>query len=88
MWPWNAATGHGKQKRWRNADSRKMEPGAPATREAVGPVTLSIKEAAGAFGIGRSTIYKLINDRQLQTIKIGNRTLVTMASIRRLAGIK
>ncbi|MCL6739837.1 helix-turn-helix domain-containing protein [Sphingomonas sp. RB56-2] len=45
---------------------------------------LSIKDAVGLLGLGRTTIYKLIGDGQLQAVKIGNRTLVKMASVRSL----
>ncbi|WP_348538690.1 helix-turn-helix domain-containing protein [Sphingomonas brevis] len=48
------------------------------------PLMLSIKDAVGLLGLGRTTIYKLIGDGQLQAVKIGNRTLVKMASVRSL----
>jgi excisionase family DNA binding protein len=41
-----------------------------------------INEAAKSIGVGRSTIYKLIAEGQLQTIKIGRRRLVKTESIR------
>jgi excisionase family DNA binding protein len=46
----------------------------------------SIAEAQRALGIGRSTAYRLIQNGSLETVKIGRRTLITMASIRALAG--
>lgn len=46
----------------------------------------SIAEAQRALGIGRSTAYNLINEGKLETVKIGRRTLVTISSIRLLAG--
>lgn len=46
----------------------------------------SIPEAQRALGIGRSTAYRLIGNGSLETIKIGRRTLITMSSIRALAG--
>ncbi|MCL6741766.1 helix-turn-helix domain-containing protein [Sphingomonas sp. RB56-2] len=46
----------------------------------------SIPEAQRALGIGRSTAYRLIQNGRLETIKIGRRTLITIASIRALAG--
>ena len=58
---------------------------APAPRETIEPLTLSIKEAALLLSIGRSTIYRLIGEGQLHTVKIGNRTLIKTASIRNLA---
>ena len=48
------------------------------------PVATSVSGAAKALGLGRTTIYKLISDGQLETIKIGRRTLIKTASIRAL----
>ena len=56
--------------------------------ETIEPFTLSIKDTARFLGLGRSTIYKLIGDRHLQTVKIGNRTLIKTASIRSLVEIQ
>jgi excisionase family DNA binding protein len=46
---------------------------------------VSIKEAAHSLGIGRTKIYELINAGRLETVKIGRRTLVRIASIRAIA---
>ena len=46
----------------------------------------SIPDAQRALGIGRSTAYRLIEEGQLETVKIGRRTLVKVSSIRMLAG--
>lgn len=61
---------------------------APAPREKIEPLTLSIKDAAQLLSIGRSTIYRLIGEGQLHTVKIGNRTLIKTASIRNLAEVQ
>jgi len=53
-------------------------------KEAIERLTLSIKDAGRVLGLGRSTIYRLIGDGQIETVKIGNRTLIKTASIRRL----
>lgn len=45
------------------------------------PILISINEASKALNLGRTTIYKLIEQGQLETVKIGRRTLVKMASI-------
>lgn len=49
------------------------------------PLAISINAAAKALSIGRSSLYGLIKGRQLDVIKIGTRTLVTTASLTRLA---
>jgi excisionase family DNA binding protein len=43
---------------------------------------MSIKDAAKVLGLGRSTIYRFMGEGRLQTVKIGNRTLIKTASIR------
>lgn len=48
------------------------------------PLAVSINSAAKALGIGRSSIYSLIKEGKLEAIKIGRRTLLTTASIKRL----
>jgi excisionase family DNA binding protein len=48
------------------------------------PIALSISQAAKALSLGRTTVYKLIEQRQLDTVKIGRRQLVKTASIRAL----
>lgn len=49
------------------------------------PLAISINAAAKSLSIGRSSIYGLIKSRRLEAIKIGTRTLVTTASLTRLA---
>jgi excisionase family DNA binding protein len=49
------------------------------------PLAVSINSAAKALGIGRSSVYALIKNGRLEVIKIGRRTLLTTASVRRLA---
>ncbi len=46
--------------------------------------SLSVNEAARSIGIGRTKIYELINDGILKPVKIGRRTLITIASIEAL----
>ena len=48
------------------------------------PVTISISGAAKALGLGRTTIYSLISEGRLETIKLGRRHLIKTASIKRL----
>ncbi len=47
-------------------------------------LTTSVNDAAKALGIGRTSIYALIRDGRLETVKLGRRTLVKVSSIRRL----
>ena len=42
---------------------------------------LSIKEAAQTCGLSRATLYRLIEQKKLMTLKIGARRLVPVASI-------
>jgi excisionase family DNA binding protein len=48
------------------------------------PITTSINDAAKALSLGRTSIYALIREGRLETVKLGRRTLVKIASIRRL----
>ena len=48
------------------------------------PMAISIKDAAKALGLGRTTIYAMIGDGRLEIFKIGRRTLVKMESVRRV----
>ena len=48
------------------------------------PIATSINDAAKALSLGRTSIYALIREGRLETIKLGRRTLVRIASIRRL----
>jgi len=47
-------------------------------------IATSIKDTALALGLGRTSIYALIREGRLETIKLGRRTLVKVDSIRRL----
>jgi excisionase family DNA binding protein len=48
-------------------------------------LAISINDTAKVLGIGRSSVYALIKSGDLDTMKIGRRTLLTTESIRRLA---
>lgn len=47
-------------------------------------LTVTVDSAKKALGVGRTTIYELINSGKLDTVKIGRRRLVKAASIRSL----
>jgi excisionase family DNA binding protein len=46
----------------------------------------SINETAAALRLGRTSIYNLIKEGRLETVKLGRRTLVTVSSIKALIG--
>ena len=48
------------------------------------PIALSINDTAKALSLGRTSIYALIREGRLETIKLGRRTLIKAESIRRL----
>jgi excisionase family DNA binding protein len=47
-------------------------------------ITTSINDAAKALNLGRTSIYALIREGRLDTVKLGRRTLVKIASVRKL----
>lgn len=49
------------------------------------PLLVSVAGAAEALNLGRTSVYALINDGRLETVKLGRRTLVRVESIKRLA---
>ncbi|KRA81622.1 helix-turn-helix domain-containing protein [Altererythrobacter sp. Root672] len=50
------------------------------------PITITIADAKKATGLGVTTIYDLIGQGKLETVKVGRRTLVKTKSIRVLLG--
>jgi excisionase family DNA binding protein len=53
------------------------------------PITVTIESAKHALGVGHTTIYALIKEGRLDTVKLGRRTLVKTDSIRKLvAGLE
>ncbi|MGK2227272.1 helix-turn-helix domain-containing protein [Devosia sp.] len=51
------------------------------------PIATSINGAARALSLGRTSIYALIKEGRLETVKVGRRTLVKTASVRALIGV-
>jgi excisionase family DNA binding protein len=72
------------------ADASRMQRPLPLPQpgRAIETLTLSIKDAARVLGIGRSTIYRLIGDRQLEIVEVGNRPLIKTASIPSLVDVQ
>ena len=48
------------------------------------PITVRILVAVQSTGIGRSKLYELIAAGDIETVKVGASTLITVASLRRL----
>jgi excisionase family DNA binding protein len=48
------------------------------------PIAISINGAAKALSLGRTSIYALIGEGRLETVKLGRRTLVKTASLHAL----
>ena len=60
-------------------------PGTPPHRETgLEPLAVRIPEACRLTGIGRSKLYELIAEGQLEIVKVGAMTLVPMKSLRAL----
>ena len=67
-----------------HARSRLSDPLEGQARYPLEPLTVRIPVAIRLTGIGRSKLYELIKSGDVETVKIGTATLVTMASLRRL----
>jgi excisionase family DNA binding protein len=52
------------------------------------PIFISVEEAASALSMGRSYIYTLLKNGDLDSCKVGRRRLISVDSIRRLASEK
>ena len=59
-------------------------PYAMATIDPALLLSVRVAEASRMIGIGQTKIYELIQAGDLETVKIGRATLVTMRSLRRL----
>ena len=60
---------------------RVMEPVPPPTNSSE-KITYTIKEAALAIGVGKTTIYKALADGKLTAVKLGSRTLIASEDLR------
>lgn len=50
------------------------------------PIALTVRDTTKVTGFGKTTTYKLISEGKLTSVKVGRRTLVTVASIKALIG--
>ena len=46
-----------------------------------GPALLRLPDACRFLGLGRSKVYELISQGEIEVVKVGGRTLVPMASL-------
>ena len=54
------------------------------TSPPVEPICVRINDAARMIGVGRTKLYELIADGEVQTVKLGKSTRVITASLHRL----
>lgn len=54
----------------------------PPTAPPAEKLTYSIKDAAAAVGVGKSTLYKALSDGTLSALRLGNRTLIPAQALR------
>ena len=50
------------------------------------PLAYGIDDAAMALGIGRVSVYRLVNENKLRLVKVGRRSLIPASSVRALLG--
>ena len=53
-------------------------------RQMIEPIAMRVPEACRYLGIGRSTLYVLIGEGEIEVIKMGSSTLVLTESLRSL----
>lgn len=56
---------------------------APAADLTPDKLMYTVKEAAAAIGVGRTTLYKALSSGTLSAVKLGNRTLIPADGLRR-----
>lgn len=61
---------------------KQMEASQEVLRVSMMKLAYTIQESQDATGLGRSTIYQLISQNKLRTIKVGTRTLIPADSLR------
>ena len=52
------------------------------TSEGLAPITCSVKAAVAATGLGKDTIYKMMDDGRLESSTVGGRRLIFIDSLR------
>jgi len=51
---------------------------------AINPITVTVSTGRRISGLGNTTLWKLIKNGDLQVVRVGRRTLITMASLQAL----
>ena len=51
------------------------------TSTGLAPITCSVKAAVAATGLGKDTLYKLMDDGRLESATVGGRRLVFVSSL-------
>jgi excisionase family DNA binding protein len=51
------------------------------------PLLVSVKDASRMLGIGRSSMWKLISRGEIETRRIGRRTLIRRQALENFAGV-
>ena len=64
-----------------------LQPAANDGHNSEEPLGVSVARTAKLIGVSRPTIYKDIKDGALESVMIGRRRIITMASIRRRLGL-
>ena len=68
----------------RELQPRRIDRGPPLDGPPLDPLTVTVAEVHRLTGLGLTTIWKLIAEKELETVHVGRRTLVIFASLRRL----
>jgi excisionase family DNA binding protein len=55
-----------------------------STTQIVEPLTVTVPEALRLTGLGRTSLYRLIEEKKLRRVKVGARTLIDFATIKKL----
>jgi excisionase family DNA binding protein len=63
-------------------DSQINIPIKPKEQIAIERIGVSVKEAATMLGLCERTVWKLINNNKIKTIRIGRRVIVSVQSLR------
>ena len=66
--------------------SRLKDCGKKGTPYMNTPMAMSPRDAARAIGISRSSLYRLIKQGRIRTVKLGSRTLVPTSALAELIG--